>query len=151
MQSHGLQLKKGFLFLCGIKNYYFRIHIQEMAKNKLTYRILASCFLVLMLLAPVAQAMSHAHVLETQQTEQQDKANKQDANSSSETIVKIASDIQATVSSSIQIKSNWVALPVFLPAIEFIPLNEWSEEVFVNSSSQHYKTICTHFIAPQAP
>lgn len=130
----------------------------EMPKNKTSYRIFAVWFLLLMLVAPVAKSSNYATLLAQSKETVRVELEQGDLDSSSETTqsnqneceIHEASDFKAVVTVGIQLNFNVVG---FLPTPKetFVSLNETKEEIFIPSSSQHHKTMHTHYISPQAP
>lgn len=123
-----------------------------MHKQHATYRLFASLFAVLLLLAPISQNWAYsrglAQVKEIKQVKQEDTTTDED--SSDETSLVAASTFQAVITAGIHLNFDVVYHFHRFPE-PVTPLKELFQSPVLPTQSGYIQNICAYYIAPHAP
>lgn len=126
-----------------------------MQKQPLTYRLFASLFALLLLVAPIAQSLAYGvsgeqlPVLVDHQSLEINAA-EDDEQSSEETQLHAPSSFQAIITTGIQLDFDLIHYVSDIPEL-VTPLKEFVQIPILPTQSVYIQNICAYCIAPHAP
>ena len=124
-----------------------------MHTQSLTYRLAATFFALLLLCAPLAKTVGHAHILEVHQaveTTISASSTTDDEDSSKQPVIQATTEIQAVIISGLHLDFDLISVlsDTYEP---FISIKETVTHIFTPSLSGYFQNILRYCITPHAP